>query len=207
MQWGQVRNIYWRKLKADTCHPVHRPRHHLHQQSSLWLLQSRNQVSEGCWLGIALHASSRVPNILISLFIPLLLARITVHIRQTGISIWKCKEWSYNGLSRDAISFFLRNLCRCFPIEISSNDSFFAEFGRTCLDFTRSDVHCRSGYEIKDACYKCAICVGSVWTAFFWSDTEMGKEGGASSSTSKLLSLMPLLSMDVIRWVRWCQTA
>merc|ERR1719430_2422976 len=39
----------------------------------------------------------------------------------------------------------IKNLCRCFPIEISSNDSFFAEFGRTCLDFTRSDVHCRDG--------------------------------------------------------------
>jgi len=39
----------------------------------------------------------------------------------------------------------IKNLCRCLPIEISSNDTFFAEFGRTCLDFTRSDVHCRPG--------------------------------------------------------------
>ena len=42
---------------------------------------------------------------------------------------------------------------------------------------------------------------------FFWSDTEMGKEGGASSSTNKLLSSMPLLCTAVTRWVRECKTA
>merc|ERR1719334_1182757 len=37
----------------------------------------------------------------------------------------------------------IRNLSRCFPIFVPSSDSFYGEFGKNCLDFTRSDHHCR----------------------------------------------------------------
>ena len=36
-----------------------------------------------------------------------------------------------------------RNLCRCFPIDIGRDDPFFGQFGKQCLDFTRSSTHCQ----------------------------------------------------------------
>ena len=35
-----------------------------------------------------------------------------------------------------------RNLPRCFPISIPEDDPFYSQFGKKCLDFTRSDTHC-----------------------------------------------------------------
>jgi len=39
----------------------------------------------------------------------------------------------------------IKNLPRCFSIPIPETDSFFANFSKTCLDFTRADTHCRKG--------------------------------------------------------------
>jgi len=49
--------------------------------------------------------------------------------------------------SFDCCSPEIRNLCRCFPVTVSEDDSFYSQFGKTCLDFTRSDHHCRSDLE------------------------------------------------------------
>jgi len=38
----------------------------------------------------------------------------------------------------------IRNLERCFPISVGDDDPWFSQFGRNCLDFTRSLTHCRS---------------------------------------------------------------
>lgn len=131
VQWSSHENIF---LPIDPWSPnivncsltlvliqtVYRPRHHIHQQGSLWLLQPRNKVSD---------------------FLP--------HFQLWQLSLSKMTT---------------RNLCRCFPIEIASNDSFFAEFGRTCLDFTRSDVHCRQGWAFV-LLFNFLLCVAFKWSA------------------------------------------
>jgi len=42
----------------------------------------------------------------------------------------------------DCCDPLIKNSPRCFPIPVPETDSFYAEFGKTCLDFTRSDTHC-----------------------------------------------------------------
>ena len=37
----------------------------------------------------------------------------------------------------------LKNNWRCYNVDLSG-DEFFGKFGRTCMDFTRSQVHCKN---------------------------------------------------------------
>jgi len=89
----------------------------------------------------------------------------------------------------------IKELCRCFPIEISSNDSFFAEFSRTCLDFTRSDVHCRDGQAWGEQFNKQTAFIDA--SAVYGCHQELAdklrgpKQGGRLVSNSQLPNFLP----------------
>ena len=54
-----------------------------------------------------------------------------------------------------------RNLPRCFSISVPADDPFYAAFGKTCLDFTRSATHC-SGKQDQQVNTVTAFLDGSV---------------------------------------------
>ena len=98
-----------------------------------------------------------------------------------------------------------RNLCRCFPIEIASNDSFFAEFGRTCLDFTRSDVHCRQGWAFV-LLFNFSLCVAFKWTAEHRCPTKIENRSCRSCLIGLSLSQIWFLGRTVqqTNCLHWC---
>ena len=57
--------------------------------------------------------------------------------------------------------FLTRNLSRCFSIPVPEDDPFYSQFGKTCLDFTRSATHC-SGQQDQQVNTVTAFLDGSV---------------------------------------------
>ena len=78
-----------------------------------------------------------------------------------------------------------RNLCRCFPIDIGQDDPFFAQFGKQCLDFTRSSTHC-SGDQGDQVNTVTAFLDGSV---IYGASEDMGMRlrGGARRGGGRLV--------------------
>ena len=85
--------------------------------------------------------------------------------------------WIYGNL--------FRNLCRCFPIDIGKDDPFFGQFGKQCLDFTRSSTHC-SGAQGDQINTVTAFLDGSV---IYGASEAMGRRlrGGARRSGGRLV--------------------
>ena len=68
----------------------------------------------------------------------------------------------YNNIGFTEFSFIYdRNLPLCFSIPIPEEDPFYSQFGKTCLDFTRSATHC-SGQQDQQVNTVTAFLDGSV---------------------------------------------
>jgi len=96
--------------------------------------------------------------------------------------------------SFDCCDEAIRNHPRCFPIDVSPEDSFFSQFGKTCLDFTRSNVFCKSSEKVEQYNAATSFLDGS---AIYGSNEEAamrlrkGRDKGKLAVNSKLKHLLP----------------
>jgi len=81
----------------------------------------------------------------------------------------------------------IKNLPRCFSVAVTESDSFYSQFGKTCLDFTRSDHHCRSGIEHAEQFNRVTSFLDASQIYGNSKEFAMKLRGGAKRKQGKLL--------------------
>jgi len=82
----------------------------------------------------------------------------------------------------------IKNLPRCFPISVPPEDSFFPQFGRNCLDFTRSDSHCSKSLQFAEQYNKHTSFIDASVVYGIDEKTALLLRGGEERKEGKLVT-------------------